>query len=649
MAATLLDIEDALDSELVRAAAPSGERQELEGDDSAVQLRMATQSVIGECIVNLARIKEAVVELVEHPGDVRALDQVGPQLRGITAGLMMLGKTQAVAVVERIGAAIVSRLSPGQAVLAADLAERLADAVVSLEYYLETVSAGRRDPWYMLDNAERCLDLLDASSVPAEDEQAEAGEEVDDQAETMTPAAATVVPHPVVMEVDDERSDPELVDIFIEEAKEEVANIRRHLPAWQQDRDNSEALIAARRSFHTLKGSGRMIGAQVIGEFAWNVENLLNRIINHTLSPSDEAVEFLSRATEFLPQLIEQLEIGTQPADDADLFIEQAHAYAEGDVDVGSLVAASTLSEAAKEPTEADGEEVPDRDVPQMDPVLADIFVKEMRGHLKTVRDSLSAVNDGTRASVVEEPLFRASHTLLGSANMAGFEPAIALTSPLAEFLAQKYESGSSLNPEALHALSGTADMLEHMADALSKNEAFAEDATELIAQLMTLARPEAAVAAEAPPVEPETSSVPIDFDPEIAAIFTEEAAEILENAELALQEFRSDSPASECLVELQRLLHTLKGGARMAGITPMGDLSHSLEDLLSGISASQVEPTAEVVDVVQQSLDQLHQMRDAVGAGQAVSGATELLAAIQSLASSGALEVSKEPLPETD
>ena len=85
MAATLLDIEDALDSELVRAATPSGEREEPASDDSMVQLRQATQSVIGECIVNLARIKEAVVELVERPGDVRALDQVGPQLRGITA------------------------------------------------------------------------------------------------------------------------------------------------------------------------------------------------------------------------------------------------------------------------------------------------------------------------------------------------------------------------------------------------------------------------------------------------------------------------------------------------------------------------------------------------------------------------------------
>ena len=32
-----------------------------------------------------------------------------------------------------------------------------------------------------------------------------------------------------------------------------------------------------RRSFHTLKGSGRMVGAQLIGEFAWSIENLLNR------------------------------------------------------------------------------------------------------------------------------------------------------------------------------------------------------------------------------------------------------------------------------------------------------------------------------------------------------------------------------------
>ena len=40
--------------------------------------------------------------------------------------------------------------------------------------------------------------------------------------------------------------------------------------------DDMETLITVRRSFHTLKGSGRMVGAERIGEYCWTVENLLN-------------------------------------------------------------------------------------------------------------------------------------------------------------------------------------------------------------------------------------------------------------------------------------------------------------------------------------------------------------------------------------
>ena len=32
---------------------------------------------------------------------------------------------------------------------------------------------------------------------------------------------------------------------------------------------------------------------------------------------------------------------------------------------------------------------------------------------------------------------------------------------------------------------------------------------------------------------------------------------------------------------ELQRDLHTLKGGARIAGLAPIGDLTHAIETLL--------------------------------------------------------------------
>ena len=44
---------------------------------------------------------------------------------------------------------------------------RLADAIVSVEYYMETLQAGRSDPWYMLDNAEIALRAVDAQPAPA--------------------------------------------------------------------------------------------------------------------------------------------------------------------------------------------------------------------------------------------------------------------------------------------------------------------------------------------------------------------------------------------------------------------------------------------------------------------------------------------------
>ena len=83
-----------------------------------------------------------MIQLVDQPGDARALDQVKPQLRGIVAGLLMLDKTKALQVVERIGAVIATRLAPSGATFKPEHLERLADSIVSVEYYMETVQRG---------------------------------------------------------------------------------------------------------------------------------------------------------------------------------------------------------------------------------------------------------------------------------------------------------------------------------------------------------------------------------------------------------------------------------------------------------------------------------------------------------------------------
>ena len=92
---------------------------------------------------------------------------------------------------------------------------------------------------------------------------------------------APVAPPPV---------DAELLAIFIEEAREEIERIRQLFPLWAENDGDRESLVRVRRAFHTLKGSGRMVGARRVSEFSWSVESMLNRVISQTLPRLPEIV-----------------------------------------------------------------------------------------------------------------------------------------------------------------------------------------------------------------------------------------------------------------------------------------------------------------------------------------------------------------------
>jgi chemosensory pili system protein ChpA (sensor histidine kinase/response regulator) len=137
-------------------------------------------------------------------------------------------------------------------------------------------------------------------------------------------------------------------------------------------------------------------------------------------------------------------------------------------------------------------------------------------------------------------------------------------------------------------------------------------------------------VAAAPQPVEEEDDGT--DFDPEVAAIFSEEATELLETADHALSSWKQDRGNNALVFELKRVVHTLKGGARMAGIRAMGNLSHELETLMQGVEAGTVPASTEVFDALQSSLDELHRMRDVVNRGERCKSAHELINRIRVL-----------------
>ncbi|WP_174493133.1 Hpt domain-containing protein [Acinetobacter sp. Marseille-Q1623] len=88
--------------------------------------------------------------------------------------------------------------------------------------------------------------------------------------------------------------DPEILEIFVEEIEEIIENVQPLLTQWLSEPSDAELLTVIRRNFHTLKGSGRMVGAKSSGELAWTVEDTLNRVIAKSLSLSQPLQQYVN-------------------------------------------------------------------------------------------------------------------------------------------------------------------------------------------------------------------------------------------------------------------------------------------------------------------------------------------------------------------
>jgi chemosensory pili system protein ChpA (sensor histidine kinase/response regulator) len=124
-------------------------------------------------------------------------------------------------------------------------------------------------------------------------------------------------------------SDPEILEIYLEEAGEEAQNIARLQQDWLLHPEDENAVKNIRRAFHTIKGSGRLVGAMKIGEFAWDYEQLLNRIIDKTVAPGKQAIEAVGSATEALKELVNELKTSEAPKSDIGYLRGLARALAE--------------------------------------------------------------------------------------------------------------------------------------------------------------------------------------------------------------------------------------------------------------------------------------------------------------------------------
>ncbi len=91
----------------------------------------------------------------------------------------------------------------------------------------------------------------------------------------------------------------------------------------------------------------------------------------------------------------------------------------------------------------------------------------------------------------------------------------------------------------------------------------------------------------------------PKDLDETILDIFLNEAKDILQKNDKNIENWSNNHSALSEIQELQRGLHTLKGGSRMAGLTIIGDVSHYLEDLLDLIVVDKIVNKDKATDIL--------------------------------------------------
>lgn len=674
-----------------------------EDGQAPAEMDAVLTATLSEALVEMGKAKEAISILADVPEDLRPIRDVPDLLYRVAGALRIVNQAEAADVLAGIVRQLKQGYLAGGHVPVPVELERLAEAVSAVELYLEGLATGGPRRPELLREARQALDqlaeMIPSAEPPSEVTSGQASAEPvgaggDQGAEGPSPDMAPAI-------------DPELLEIFLEEAEGEQKTVREQYARWRQDPGDAAALTVLRRSFHTLKGSGRLVGALRVGEFAAAVEALLNRVIDHSVQVSPALLGYMDEAVGVVPELIAAETEAT--AFEVGGLIRRATALAAGSAQGGHepapAVAPKPGKTAAAEiipwPLPAPKPKVAAEPAPEdsevevlahTDGELLDIFRTEARQHVAALHEYVAACGNEPVVGPPHESVVRSLHTLAGSARMTGIRSIAEATAPVEQVFRGLMESGRAVDAVSLDLLSRALDALDSRLDRLPQAgaeisslrdigaaarslvsraaqpstsqpstsqpeeagqpaaeaetpeaetpeeeavEAEAPEAEAPEAEAAEAEAPEAPYASPPPQAEPEPE--PLDAaafetlpaDREMVAIFLEDARELLDKLDAQFRALQLAPTDSAPLDALQRLLHTLKGSARLSGLGAVGDLSHAFESLLTTITNGRARVDDDTLELAQRTLDALSDQMDAVEQGVPVRRATQLIDAL--------------------
>ena len=501
------------------------------------------------------------------------------------------------------------------------------------------------------------------------------------------PEEASMPPPPAA----EDGMDESILEIFLEEARSVLEALSGLLPRWRNEPDGGEVLAEIRRGFHTLKGSGRLAGALDIGELAWTVEDLLNRVIKGSVPSGPDLWDFVEEARGEIARLAAGYADGHRVYLDLPAWQGRAQALAAGGPAGGGEAPApagiqveemagggavegpveaerpGAAGEAEAPPAPGEGEEeeegaasTPSRTV--------EIFVREARGHLSAIRKALGACREAGEECQVTAELLRAAHTLEGSARSVGLPAVGAVAEAIEETLAAHARQGRPPVAELLGEVEAACGLMEQAVAALAAGGTPDAELEMALAGASGRLREyqdrdagdrpwyvpgETPVPADAPagtetPAAGAAAELSTEESADLQAIFVEEAADSLGAMEEALGRWRAGARDLEAVDALKRALHTLKGSARAVGAEAIGGLAHDTEGLLERIERGERAPEAGLAALLEEVHDSLLALVDSLQAGTTPPDVGELHDRVRAAMSGGSRPAGEGEHPAT-
>jgi chemosensory pili system protein ChpA (sensor histidine kinase/response regulator) len=677
LAGDLLFVESALSA--LAEAPPVDASGHTEGGQTASLQTMSSgeyrehmRAAVDQAFVELAKTKDALLQYLGKPEEPTVLEPVPDRLHTVAGVLTILDQQQASGLMENLRGYVIDLAACRRELPDAEQREALADLVSGVEYYMESVVERKPDHQHALDVATAASQLLglgeqvspvavesvesakeqpgaqqsgveqpeaeepqaewpEAEEFEAEEPQAERPEAKEPKAEEPAVAAVEGASEPVAetpgpSPLDD--IDSEILEIFIEESREELEAIRHHYPLWRENSEDQEHLTRVRRAFHTLKGSGRLVGAMEIGEFAWSVENLLNRVLDGTVPASHDIHELLDEVVATLPALIDENAQGSSQATSVDKLQERAFQLASPSAPVIAEEAETTEPEGEPDvQTEAGLEQEPpesadiaaQEDTPEQG---LDITTQELEAPVETLEEMETLGEEpvdfeGEAAASDTESELSLDETLnLEEVDLAGVtleepEAASAELDEIASLALDQDSEELDISSDEL-ILENLDEPLEELADGGLSAESALEGfdlGEELTVEGLTDEPVADSLHAEAEELEDEIESIltpasedeaPIALDSGLHDIFLNEATLHLESLNQFVENCRGLAKGCVISEELKRALHTLRGSSHMADVESMAALAGAMENWANMLSSLERRTDAADVDLLE-------------------------------------------------